>query len=137
MVLYCNVKYSDYDDVTVRGIAFAAEVYPGWNMSLFGRVTFSESAFATGGESGDTSYMLKTTYYINNSDEIYGYYASGNESFKIETIDSIGNIEADIYGAGGTVFLTKHFGMSPEIEYQDRARGTRYINFRLELIYRK
>jgi YaiO family outer membrane protein len=137
VVLYCNLKYSDYDDVNVRGIAFAAEFYPGWHLSLFGRVTLTESEFATGGDSDDTSYMIKATYFINNSDEMYGYYASGNESFKIETIDSVGNIEAEIYGAGGTFFLNKHFGLSPELEYQDRARGTKYINFRLELIYRR
>jgi YaiO family outer membrane protein len=136
VVLYGNVKYSDYGDVTVRGVDLAGEVYPGWDMSLFGRVTFSESEFVTGGTSDDISYMLKATYFFNSTDELYGYYASGNESFKIETIDSIGNIEADIYGLGGTVFLTEHFGLSPEFEYQDRARGTRYINFRLELTYR-
>ena len=80
--------------------------------------------------------FLKVTRYLNTDDNLFAYYSYGNESFLIKTIDEVGSIDAQIFGVGGTYFIWPSFGLLPSFEYQDRDRGTRYVQFGLELKFR-
>jgi YaiO family outer membrane protein len=135
LVLYLNLKASEYKDVHLYAIAFAGEYYLG-NWALLSRYTVSESDFDSGGSSTDEAIYVKITYYLSDDDEIYAYYSHGNEAYKVETVDTIGDIRADIYGVGGTYFITPAVGVSAGYEFQKREGGTEYRQIGLEIKYR-
>jgi YaiO family outer membrane protein len=133
LVLYTTLSFSQYKDANLYGISFAGEYYTFWNLSVLMRYTNSRVDFDNGDDSSDSSYMIKVSRYINDRDKIYVYYAEGDESYRIGTIDSIGDIDAKIYGVGGTYFITPAVGISPSFEFQDREGGTEYQQFGLEV----
>jgi len=124
---------SQYKEVDSYGISFAGEYYTAGYISIAPRVTFSRTEFNSGGRPSDTAYMIKITKYFTDRDKIFAYFSYGSESFKTETIDRVGDIDAKAYGAGGTFFLSPRIGVSPFVEYQYRGKDTEFLQFGLEL----
>ena len=135
-VIYSSVNLSHYQDIDLFGVSLAGEYYPVGNLALIGRITFSQTEFNTGDSADDSSFMIKGTWFFTDDDHLSLYYANGNESYKVETIDSVGDVEAKTYGISGLYFFTPLMGIAPSIEFQDRERGTEYLQFGLELRYR-
>ncbi len=135
LVLYGRMNVSHYRDADLYGISVAGEYYPVGYLSLFTRYTLSRTEFDGGKNSTDGAVLVKLTWFINDKNKIFGYFSYGNESYKIETIDMIGGIKAKTYGVGGTYFITPTVGLSPSFEYQDRQRGTQYIQVGLEITF--
>ncbi|HEA66469.1 MAG TPA: tetratricopeptide repeat protein [Desulfobacterales bacterium] len=127
---------SQYKVVDSYGISFAGEYYTFGYVSISPRVTFSQTEFHSGGKASDTAYMIKITKFFTDKDKIFAYYAYGSESYKAETIDLIGDIDARTYGLGGTFFLNPQFGISPFVEYQDRSKNSEFVQFGIELKWR-
>jgi YaiO family outer membrane protein len=135
-VIYSSVNLSNYRDIDLFGVSLAGEYYPVGNLALIGRITFSETEFDTGDSADDTSFMMKGTWFFTDDYRMSLYYSYGNESYKVETIDSVGDVEAKTYGISGLYFFTPMIGIAPSIEFQDRERGVEYLQFGLELRYR-
>ncbi len=135
-VVYGSFSTQIYSDADVYNFSVAGEYFPYGYLSLFTRVSVSRTEFDLGRSSTDGSILFRTTYYANEDDEFHVYVGYGNEAYKSETIDLVGDIEAKIIGAGGTYYVSPSLGLSPGFEFQDRSGGTRYYTFTLDLLYR-
>ncbi|UCF83106.1 MAG: tetratricopeptide repeat protein [Desulfobacteraceae bacterium] len=136
LVIYGSPILSYYRDVDLYGISVAGEYYPYGFLSLLSRVSVLKTDFEEGGSSSDTAFFFKVTWFINDANKIFTYFSSGSEAYRIETIDRIGGIDAKTFGIGGTYFITPVWGVSPNLEFQDREGGTKYYQFGLEFTYR-
>lgn len=134
-VLSAGLNLSHYRDADVYGMSVAGEYYPYGNLSVFLRVSISKTEFDGGKSSVNDAQMLKVTWFINDTDKIFTYLARGNEAFRIDTIDQTGDIKANIFGIGGTHFITPALGISPSFEFQDREKDTIYSQFGMEFKY--
>ncbi len=136
LVMYGSINLSHYRTADLYGISIASEYYPYGQLALLSRLTLSETKFESGGSSINGGLFLKTTWFFNDSDDIFVYFSYGNEAFKVETVDRIGDAEAKIIGAGGTFFVTPSVGISPNFELQVREGGTRYAQAGFEFQYK-
>ena len=135
-VMYGSINLSHYRTADLYGISIAGEYYPYGQLALLSRFTLSETKFESGGSSANGGLFLRTTWFFNDTDDIFIYFSYGSEAFKIETIDRIDDTAAKIFGAGGTFFVTPSVGISPNFESQVREGGTRYSQAGLELRYK-
>jgi hypothetical protein len=92
------------------------------------RVSFSGAGHTTNG-----ALMIKAMRFIDGINPVFGYFSYGNEAFRIETVDEIGDLEAKTYGIGTTLLISPATGLTPSIEIQDREGGTKYFQVGLEL----
>jgi YaiO family outer membrane protein len=136
LVLYSNLNLSEYRDANLSSVSFAGEYYPADSLSVLMRYTLSKTEFDTGRDSADEAIYLKITRFGGDNNNIHVYYSHGNEAFKIDTIDRIGGARAATYGIGGVYFITPAIGIAPGLEFQDREKGTEYLQLGLELKYR-
>lgn len=136
LVLYSGLNGSRYQEDDLFGASAAAEYYFWGSWALFSRLGISHTDFGDGDDSTDGSFFVKLTWYASDADTLFGYFAYGNEPYMNRTIDQIGKIEAKTYGIGGRYFFYPNIGISPRIEYQNRQRDTRYMEFALEFLYR-
>lgn len=136
LVLYSNLNLSEYREANLSSVSFAGEYYPAGSLSVLMRYTLLKTEFDTGRDSTDDAVHLKITRFIGDNNNIHAYYSYGNEAFKIDTIDKIGGAGAATYGIGGVYFITPAIGIAPGLEFQDREKGTEYLQFGLELRYR-
>ncbi len=124
---------SQYKEVDSYGVSLSCEYYTVGYISIAPRITFSRTEFHSGKRSSDTAYMLKVTKFFTDRDKVFAYFSYGSESYKIETLDRVGDIDARTYGVGCTVFLNPEIGISPFAEYQDRDKNTEFFQFGIEV----
>lgn len=135
-VISGSMNYSHFRSADLFGFSIAGEYYPYGYISILTRFTLSKIEFDRGGNSTVGAFLLKTTWFIRNANNLFAYFAYGNEAYKPNTIDRVGDIEANILGFGATIFFTHDWGFSPSLEYLDRKGDTRYIQGGLELFHR-
>lgn len=135
-VMSGNLNYAHYHTAKLYGFSIAGEYYPYGYISILTRLTLSRIEFDGGGESTDGALLLKTTWFIGTFNNIFAYFAYGNEAFKPNTIDRVGDIHAKILGFGATVFFSRDWGLTPSFEYLDRDENTRYIQVGMGILRR-
>lgn len=131
-----NLGYAHFGLADDYSLSVTGEYYPYGYLSLLSRFTLSKTNFEKGGDSTDSTLLLKVSWFISDLDSLYTYVSYGNGSYRVETRDMIGNIKAKIAGIGGVYFFRDYWGLSPSFEFQERGGGTRYYQFGLELSYR-
>ncbi len=132
-VLFARIFASQHQEVDSYGVSFAGEYYTIGYICVGPKVTFSQTEFHTGEKALDSSYAIKVTKFFTDMNKAFVYFGYGSESFKIETINLIGGINAKTYGVGGAFFLNSEIGISLFVEYQDRGSNIEFLQIGLEL----
>jgi hypothetical protein len=133
LVLYGRVNHSAYRHASLSGISFAGEYYPPrCNCAVISRVTLSTNDFGIDKRSTDAGGLVKVIRFIGERSRAFVYGAVGSESYRLETVERTGNLYANTFGAGGDYYPRPALRISPSVEYQDRERGPRFLQFGLE-----
>lgn len=131
-----SLNYSHYRLAELFGFSISGDYYPYGHISILTRFTLSRIEFDGGEKSTDGAFLLKTKWFLGRSNNLYAYFIYGNEAFKPNTIDRVGDRNAKILGFGSTIFFTQDWGISPSFEYLDRNENTRYMQIGMEILRR-
>ena len=133
LVMYGRVSHSAYLNSSLSGISLAGEYYPPrCNCAVISRVTLSTNDFGIDARSTDAGGLVKVIRFIGVRSRAFAYGAVGSESYRLETVERTGNLYANTFGAGADYYPRPALRISPSIEYQDRERGPRFLQFGLE-----
>jgi YaiO family outer membrane protein len=134
LVVYGRINHSAYRSVSLSGISFAGEYYPPRiNCAVISRASLSTNDFGIDKRSTDAGGLVKVIRFIGERSRAFVYGAVGNESYRLETLERTGNLYANTFGIGGDYYPRPSLRISPSLEYQDRERGPRFLQFGLEV----
>ncbi len=134
LVVYGRVNHSMYRNSTLSGISLAGEYYPPrCNCAVISRVALSTNDFGVAKRSADAGGLLKIIWFVGERSRAFVYGAVGNESYRLELVERTGNLYANTVGAGCDYYPRPALKVSPSLEYQDRERGPRFLQFGLEI----
>lgn len=134
LVVYGRVNHSAYRNSALSAISLASEYYPPrCHSAVISRVTLSTNDFGVDGRSTDAGGLVKVMRFIGERSRVFVYGAIGNESYRLELVERTGNLYARTVGVGGDYYLRPELKISPSLEYQDRERGPRFLQFGLEV----
>lgn len=80
-----------------------------------------------------TGGLLKILWFTGERSRAYAYGAVGSESYRLEIAERIGSLYANTVGAGADCYWRPAVKISPSLEYQDRERGPRFLQFGFEI----
>ena len=106
------------------------------NAPLRIRYVLTRSRFDRAGSSTDGTILAKVTHFFNDDDRIWAYYSHGSEGYATGTVDQIGNVTSDTFGAGGRFFPHRAWGVEGSLELQEREGGGRYTTFTAIVVHR-
>lgn len=134
LVLYGRVNHSAYRSASLSGISLTGEYYPPrCNCAVISRASLSTNDFGLDKRSTDAGGLVKIIRFIGERSRAFVYGAVGNESYRLETVERTGNLYANTFGIGGDYYPRPALRISPSLEYQDRERGPRFLQFGLEM----
>jgi YaiO family outer membrane protein len=134
LVVSGRVNHSAYRNSALSGISLAGEYYPPrCNCAVISRAALSTNDFGSGKRSTDAGGLVKVIRFIGECSRAFVYGAVGNESYRLEIVERTGNLYANTFGIGGDYFPRPALKISPSLEYQDRERGPRFLQFGLEI----
>jgi YaiO family outer membrane protein len=134
---YGAVQHAVYATVDTWSGSAALEYYllPK-NAPLLIRYVLTRSRFDGAGTSTDGTFLAKVTHFFNDDDRIWAYYSHGAEGYATGTVDQIGNVSSDTFGAGGRFFPRPAWGVEGGLELQEREGGGRYTTFTAIVVHR-
>jgi YaiO family outer membrane protein len=133
LVVYGRVNHSAYRSASLSGISLAGEYYPPrWNCAVISRVSLSTNDFGGAARATDAGGLVKVIRFVGERSRAFVYGAAGSESYRLELVDRTGNLYANTFGIGGDYYPRPSLRISPSLEYQDRERGPRFLQFGLE-----
>lgn len=124
-------KYSHYGAADVWNASAGLEYYPVPRLAVLGRYVFARTSFDAGGRSNDGTVLLKATRFFSDDDRAWVYYSRGSEGYAAGTIDQVGRVRADTYGAGGRWYPVPRWGVEANVDWQERDDGNRFVTFTL------
>ncbi len=134
LVVYGKVGHSAYRNAALSGISLAGEYYPPrCRCAVISRVALSTNDFGGGERSTDAGGLMKVLWFVGERSRAFVYGAVGSESYRLEIVERTGNLYAQTAGVGGDYFLRPALRISPSLEYQERERGPRYLQFGIEV----
>jgi hypothetical protein len=134
LVVYGRVNHSAYRNAALSGISLASEYYPPrCDCAVISRVALSTNDFGADTRSTDAGGLVKVIRFIGERSRAFVYGAVGNESYRLETVERTGDLYAKTVGIGGDYFPRPALRISPNLEYQERERGPRFLQLGLEI----
>jgi hypothetical protein len=134
LVVYGRVNHSAYRNAALSGISLAGEYYPPrFNCAVISRVALSTNDFGVAKRSTDAGGLAKIIWFIGERSRAFVYGATGSESYRLEIVERTGNLYANTFGIGGDYYPRPALRISPSLEYQDRERGPRFLQFGIEM----
>jgi YaiO family outer membrane protein len=134
---YGAVQHAEYAMADTWSGSAALEYYlfPK-NDPLLVRYVLTRSRFDGAGNSTDGAFLAKVTHFFSDDDRIWAYYSHGAEGYATGTVDQIGNVTSDTFGAGGRFFPHRSWGVEGSLELQERDGGGRYTTFTAIVVHR-
>jgi hypothetical protein len=133
LVVYGRINHSAYRHASLSGISLAGEYYPPrCNCAVISRASLSTNDFGIDKRSTDAGGLVKVIWFIGERSRAFAYGAAGSESYRLELVERTGNLYANTIGIGGDYYPRPSLRISPSVEYQDRERGPRFLQFGLE-----
>jgi YaiO family outer membrane protein len=133
---YLGGKFSHFSSADVWNGVAALEYYPLPKDALLFRFIYSGTSFENAASDRNTTWLAKVTHFFTDDDRAWIYYSRGSESYQTGTADQIGNVFADIYGAGGRYFPDPRWGLEGNLDLQRRNDGNRYLTI-TGIVYRR
>jgi YaiO family outer membrane protein len=133
---YLGGKFSHFSSADVWNGVAALEYYPLPKDALLFRFIYSGTSFENAASDRNTTWLAKVTHFFTDDDRAWIYFSRGSESYQTGTVDQIGNVFADIYGAGGRYFPDPRWGLEGNLDLQRRNDGNRYLTI-TGIVYRR
>jgi hypothetical protein len=134
LVVYARAGRSIYGRSSLSVLSLAGEYYPPRvPCAVISRASVSTNDFGGDTRSTDAGALLKILWFMGERSRIYAYGAVGSESYRLEIAERIGSLYANTVGAGADYYPRQALKISPSLEYQDRERGPRFLQFGLEI----
>jgi YaiO family outer membrane protein len=134
LVVYGRAGHSAYRNTSLSGVSLAGEYYPPrFNCAVIVRAALSTNDFGVDKRSKDAGGLVKVIWFVDDRSRAFVYGAAGSESYRLEIVERTGNLYATTVGIGGDYYPRSTLRISPSLEYQDRERGPRFLQFGLEM----
>lgn len=133
---YAGGKFSRFSAADVWNGVAALEYYPLPKDALLFRYIHTDARFENAASDRTDAWLVKLTHFFTDDDRAWIYYSRGSESYRAGTADLIGNVFADIYGAGGRYFPDPRWGLEGNVDLQRREDGNDYLTI-TGIVYRR
>lgn len=124
---YLGGRFSRFSAADVWNGVAALEYYPLPKDALLFRYIYTQARFENAASDQNNTWLAKLTHFFTDDDRAWIYYSRGSESYQAGTADQIGNVFADIYGAGGRFFPDPRWGLEGNVDLQRRDDGNHYL----------
>lgn len=118
LVGYASLRYSDYQQANLENFltSFAAEYYITGKDMIYARVFISHDDFQRNDDQTSVTGMIKYTRFITDDIRVWAFYANSSESVASPFDTSVGRVEGDTFGIGGSYPIGKNLTIEANIE---------------------